>query len=189
MRGEALAHRALVAAAQGNIDEAKHALDRASSSTRLVEAVSMAKVAEAVILIQESRSTKRIAFQLSELLERGVRDPLITACRAFPTLASLSPTPSTFTDALAAALTSSNDADIGKRAGLDVVRSTRRNEGLSARELEVYDLLIEGRTNREIASALFISESTAKVHVRHIYEKLDVHSRAEAAALAARSDD
>jgi DNA-binding NarL/FixJ family response regulator len=60
-------------------------------------------------------------------------------------------------------------------------RELRRNEVLSQREREVYELLVQGRTNKEIASALFISESTTKVHVRHIFEKLGVHSRAEAA--------
>jgi DNA-binding NarL/FixJ family response regulator len=41
--------------------------------------------------------------------------------------------------------------------------------------------MTQGRSNKEIARTLFISESTAKVHVRHIYEKLGVHSRAELA--------
>jgi DNA-binding NarL/FixJ family response regulator len=68
-------------------------------------------------------------------------------------------------------------------------RELQRSEGLSAREREVYEHLVQGRTNREIASALFISESTTKVHVRHIFEKLGVHSRAEAARLASRIDD
>jgi DNA-binding NarL/FixJ family response regulator len=60
-------------------------------------------------------------------------------------------------------------------------REFRRTDGLSPREREVYELLIQGRTNGEIGQRLFISESTAKVHVRHIFEKLGVHTRAEAA--------
>ena len=60
-------------------------------------------------------------------------------------------------------------------------RVLRRSEPLSGREREVYELVIQGRSNKEIAQTLFISESTAKVHVRHIFEKLGVHTRAEAA--------
>jgi DNA-binding CsgD family transcriptional regulator len=55
---------------------------------------------------------------------------------------------------------------------------------LTARELEVMALLAAGRTNREIAAELVISEKTASVHVSHILAKLGVRNRVEAAALA-----
>ena len=59
--------------------------------------------------------------------------------------------------------------------------------GLSAREREVLALVADGRTNREIGEALFISTKTASVHVTHILTKLGVSSRTEAALLAARA--
>jgi DNA-binding CsgD family transcriptional regulator len=58
--------------------------------------------------------------------------------------------------------------------------------GLSEREVEVLRLLAAGRTNRQIGEALFISESTAGVHVSHILSKLGVAGRVEAATIAAR---
>ena len=58
--------------------------------------------------------------------------------------------------------------------------------GLSPRELDVLALLADGRTNREIAGALFISEKTVSVHVSRILAKLGAGNRAEAAAIAHR---
>ncbi len=51
---------------------------------------------------------------------------------------------------------------------------------LSSREAEILSLLAEGRGNRDIASALYISEGTVKRHVANVYRKLDVSSRVEA---------
>jgi DNA-binding NarL/FixJ family response regulator len=58
------------------------------------------------------------------------------------------------------------------------------SEGLSRREREVLDLLVDGKTVRQIADALFVSPTTIAFHVRQIYDKLHVHSRAEAVARA-----
>jgi DNA-binding NarL/FixJ family response regulator len=58
--------------------------------------------------------------------------------------------------------------------------------GLTAREREVLTLVAAGRTNREIARSLFMSESTASVHVSRVLDKLGVRSRVEAATLALR---
>jgi DNA-binding CsgD family transcriptional regulator/tetratricopeptide (TPR) repeat protein len=58
--------------------------------------------------------------------------------------------------------------------------------GLTAREREVLALIALGRTNRQIAEALFISQNTAGVHVSNILGKLGVAGRGEAAAMAYR---
>jgi DNA-binding NarL/FixJ family response regulator len=64
-------------------------------------------------------------------------------------------------------------------------RTTRENPGgLTARELEVLELLAQGATDAEIAERLVISIRTAGHHVSAILRKLDVPSRARAAAVA-----
>jgi LuxR family maltose regulon positive regulatory protein len=55
-------------------------------------------------------------------------------------------------------------------------------EPLSEREREVLELISEGLTNPEIASRLYLSLNTVKVHTRNIYGKLNVHSRTQAVA-------
>lgn len=59
-------------------------------------------------------------------------------------------------------------------------------EPFTDREYQVLGLLTQGKTNREIGEALYMSPKTASVHVTHILEKLGVQTRVQAAAFAAR---
>jgi DNA-binding NarL/FixJ family response regulator len=59
---------------------------------------------------------------------------------------------------------------------------TEGTDQLSNRELEILALIAEGCPNKEIATRLFISTGTVRTHLMHIYEKLHVHCRTEAAA-------
>ena len=59
-------------------------------------------------------------------------------------------------------------------------------ESLTARELEILELLIQGQSNQEIARYLTVSLSTVKTHIQHIIAKLEVSDRTQAAVRAIR---
>jgi DNA-binding NarL/FixJ family response regulator len=61
------------------------------------------------------------------------------------------------------------------------------NSHLSQRELEVLKLIVEGKSNPEIAKVLYLSPNTIKTHVRGIMNKLSVDDRVQAAVVALRS--
>lgn len=60
-------------------------------------------------------------------------------------------------------------------------------EPLTPREAQVLELLVKGCSGRQIAKALYMSDSTVKTHVSKIYEKIDVHSKNEAVGVAYES--
>jgi DNA-binding NarL/FixJ family response regulator len=73
------------------------------------------------------------------------------------------------------------DATAGPAAtGQAGSESTALPAGLSAREGEVLRLIAAGRTNQDIAAALFVSQATVKTHVNNIFAKLQVRDRAQA---------
>ncbi|MEO8541594.1 MAG: AAA family ATPase [bacterium] len=72
-------------------------------------------------------------------------------------------------------------------AAATVVR-VNGSSGMSPRELEVLALVATGRSNREIAATLVISEPTVATHVRHILDKTGTANRTEAAAFAIRNE-
>ena len=63
---------------------------------------------------------------------------------------------------------------------------TDRYESLSEREREIFQLIAEGKANKEIAALLSISPSTVETHRARIMEKLDLHSAAEIVLYAVR---
>jgi predicted ATPase/class 3 adenylate cyclase/DNA-binding CsgD family transcriptional regulator len=97
----------------------------------------------------------------------------------------------TFGEALAQGRTMTTSEAI---AWLRRARGTRKRpasgwESLTPTELKVVELAAQGLTNPEIGKRLFISRGTAKIHLSHIYAKLDVRNRSELAVLAARRDE
>jgi DNA-binding NarL/FixJ family response regulator len=77
------------------------------------------------------------------------------------------------------ALISQRDTLPAPTPGLELPRLTHR-------ELDILKLVARGRLNREIAGELFISENTVRNHIRNILDKLQMHSRMEAAMYAVR---
>lgn len=54
-----------------------------------------------------------------------------------------------------------------------------QEHGLTARETEVLALIAQRKTRAEMEQELFLSQNTVKTHVRHVYAKLGVHSKAD----------
>jgi DNA-binding CsgD family transcriptional regulator len=93
-------------------------------------------------------------------------------------------------DELGCAPMSERAVDLARRARV-AARATRRvspdPSELTPREHDVLVLLAEGRTNRQVAEALFLSPKTVELHVSRILDKLDAGTRGEAVAKARRS--
>ncbi|WP_245373693.1 response regulator [Crossiella equi] len=69
----------------------------------------------------------------------------------------------------------------------DTPRARRPTDGLTAREAEVLTLIAGGRSNPEIAAALFISEATVKTHINNAFAKIGARNRADATRYAYRT--
>ena len=67
------------------------------------------------------------------------------------------------------------------REELGAIGGRTRSEGLTPAEQRVADLVVKGRTNAEVAAALFLSERTVASHLTRVYAKLGVRSRTELA--------
>lgn len=73
---------------------------------------------------------------------------------------------------------------VGDLAAVDALLGHKPGGPLSPRELEVLRLVAAGRSNKEIADALVVSQHTVARHVQNIYAKLGVSSRAAATSFA-----
>jgi DNA-binding CsgD family transcriptional regulator len=191
-RGENLAVRGLYLAAMGRASAARAAIREARAASTYIDTQGLCELALVISNLREEPAAKigpDVHSTLLQIIKLGQVDPLVFACRVYTPLAACTTSSESLANAMTKIFTNSRDIALGRAAGLEMPRELRRAEGLSRRERVVYELLSQGLSNREIAKALFISESTTKVHVRHIYEKLGVHSRAQAAAANPPRDD
>ncbi len=153
---EMLAHatrcRGLVAAAEGAVDRAASLLEGAvAQHERAGDVFGRARALLALGIVRRRQRQKRAA-----------REAIDDALSAFEELG-------------AATWIEKARSELGRIGG------RTRTEGLTPAEYRVAALAAEGRTNREVAAALFLGERTVETHLSHVYAKLGVRSRAELA--------
>jgi DNA-binding CsgD family transcriptional regulator len=155
-RARVLAHvtrcRGLVAAACGDVAAAASLLESAAAQHETVgDSFGRARALLALGIVRRRQRQKRAA-----------RDGIGLALAEFESLG-------------AASWIEKARAELGRIGG------RTRTEGLTPAERRVAALVAEGRTNREVAAALFLGERTVETHLSHVYAKLGVRSRAELA--------
>jgi LuxR family transcriptional regulator, maltose regulon positive regulatory protein len=187
-RAEYHAYRALVAAVRGDVLAAKRSIGVSEGLPFHLDSRAVIWFTEAIIGLTGARPGRAALRSFRLASANGHADSVVIACRARPELAIHIAADIECCDPLRDIFVRSSDEAVARIAGIQIPRTRRRTVALSPRELEVYELLAQGRTNPEIAQALYISDSTAKVHVKHILEKLGVRSRVEAAR-AWRTDE
>jgi DNA-binding CsgD family transcriptional regulator len=144
--------RGLVAAAQGEVDRAGSLLELAVAQHEAVgDPFGNARARLGLGIVQRRARKKRVAREAIEAALAG------------------------FEELGAATWIEKARGELGQIGG------RRREEGLTPAERRVAALVAEGRTNREVAAALFVTERTVASHLSHVYAKLGVRSRTELA--------
>jgi LuxR family maltose regulon positive regulatory protein len=175
-----LAWQAMLTALAGDSDRSSSHVAEARRAGRGMEAENLTLLAEAVNALADGNQPEA-ASRLGTVIEAGVFDPIVIAVRAMRPLGAFIAAQPGWQSWFLQLLTASRDTSLAASLGLQIPREASTRAGLSPREAEVHELLAQGLTNEEIAKLLYISLSTTKVHVKHIYEKLGVRSRLEAA--------
>ena len=155
-------------------------------NARSIEATALFHL-EAAVTSLRRQDVNRADSCVDAAIETEASDAILIAVRIDRMLGQRIAERSETSNWLRMLLERSGDISLGNSLGLRIPRPARPKQLLSPREAEVHELLAQGLTNEEIAKLLFISVSTTKVHVKHIYAKLGVRSRLEAAR-ALRSD-
>lgn len=180
VRGEFLGWQAVLHAAAGESDRARSLAASARAASRAREAETLSFLAEAIAALAAD-DTLTAATRIQAVINSRIWDPVVIATRAVPELGVYIAAKDEWRSWLQRLLSASCDSSVAGRLGIRVPRAAKRAAVLSPRESEVHELLAQGLTNEEIAKLLYISVSTTKVHVKHIYSKLGVRSRLEAA--------
>jgi len=185
-RAELKCSRALVLACVGRVDEAQSIVSEERESTRAVEPVVLMAAVDAICSLKrhEIEAGDFVAMLEHAAFDTGAVDLLVTAYRASPELLAVLLSGSPPRDRVASLLHAVGDDDLAKALGYSISDDDPRSR-LTPREREVFQLLRQGLTNRQIAKLLFIEESTAKVHTHHIYDKVGTRSRTALAVQAA----
>ncbi len=181
MHGEYLATRAIGHALLGAHDDALEAANVADATSISSEVRVLAEGARAIIAASDGDAACA-ARLITEAQRRQTWDPVVCCVRASNTLAACLAGQDHLRPILQRLYSLSNDQGLARKARMRSPAHGNIGALLTPRESEVLELMAEGYRNREIADAFVISQSTVKIHVRHVLEKLGVRTRTEAVA-------
>ena len=188
MQGEYLATRAAALARNGDLEEAGRVVDLAQACSRCLQPQFLVCWVRAIcgLLRGESDAAQVIESTYERTIAAGPIDTFVFAYRIEPGILLTLSQQHRYRESLSSVLSAACDSERAAGHGLPVLElsDAQHDAVLTPREQDVYSLLALGKTNREIAASLVITEPTAKVHVRNILRKLGVRSRTEAALLA-----
>jgi DNA-binding CsgD family transcriptional regulator len=190
MEAEFLVTRAACFACLDRYDEALSLVDELQTLSSYLEPQLLARWVRVLchMGLKEPDTTQEIRRTFESSVKEGAIDTCVFAYRLHPDIIEVLAAQPDLKAPLASILVKAGDSAGGRSNGLVLAAETTSALAakLTKREKEVFGLLAKGRTNREIAQALVISEVTAKVHVRNVLRKLGARNRTEAAVMAAR---
>ena len=178
-RAEVLLCRALALAVSGRPEDATVMANHARGTTKGIESAVLLPAVDAIAAMRggDVRSLEPVRELAAAAFATGGVDLLVTAYRSCPELLSLLLRAEGVSLDVAALVRSAGDDDLAQEVGLLTPDVEDPRQRLSPREREIYGLLLQRLSNRQIAELLVIETSTVKAHTHRIYEKLGVHSR------------
>jgi DNA-binding NarL/FixJ family response regulator len=177
-RAEVLSSRALVLASSGRLEEAGKLIESIRGHSSAIEQAVLIPAVEAIVSLKKRSPSaiENIDALVKSVFSTGAFDLLVTAYRSTPELlAILLRHPDR--ERVINLVRRVHDEDLASAVGQPLGTMADPRASLTPRECEVFGLLRQGLTDRQIAKLLFIEESTVKVHARHIYDKLGTRSR------------
>jgi LuxR family maltose regulon positive regulatory protein len=186
MQGDYLAVQSLALACAGEVPRALEHADASQECTDHIEARVIRAFTRAIAALETSAldaALPVVDLALAEAQETENYDAFVLAYRSHPRLLAVTASVDSEQAKTCIRHIPSSDHRLAERVGLRKKSLSVRDEGLTRREREVFQLISSGMSNREIAQTLWIAESTAKVHVRNVLKKLGARTRTEAAAI------
>ncbi|MCC6176193.1 MAG: hypothetical protein IT305_12880 [Chloroflexi bacterium] len=192
LRGELLAIEALALAANRRDDDARRQAQEVPRITRSIEARLLAEFAELAVAIEHSDVRNDLPDGALGLFARAVEeemiDPALMALRASHRMLKQLWDSQATRPLATEVIVRTSDHQLAAAVGLALGSPSDRVRHLTAREREVLGLLSRGLSNREIARALVVEESTIKAHLHHLFVKLGAKSRLQAILIAQAED-
>jgi DNA-binding CsgD family transcriptional regulator len=183
---EFVASYAFALAAADHLDEAIAVVDSVRGQSQAADPAALVPLVDALVSVRAHRTDRidRMVDAAQRLFSIGALDYLVAAYRAVPEVLAILLRSST-SSRVRELILRVGDSGLAQAAGFPITDETDARTLLTRREREVYALLRQGLSNREIATLLVITEGTAKRHVQHIFDKLGVRSRRAIAMQAA----